>query len=484
MLTTRISLLMVLLLQAATVWPASFDPPAFPGARGFGAGSLGGRGGDVYIVTTLENAGEGSLREAIATAVGPRTVVFRVGGTIDLDSALEIGVSRITIAGQTAPGGIGVKGYPVRVRGVSDVIIRFMRFRTGDINAVGMPDGDLAGDAADSLSIVESSNVMIDHVSASWSMDETLSVTDSSNVTVQHSIISESLNDSFHSEGLHGFGTLARGVDDGGYTFWGNLWSHHLRRSPGTSRNNEAPSDEAPPRSNFEIINNVIYDWGTLPSHTTSTFGQLRINLLGNVYIAGPSTTPCPFCVFVHVAQSIDDEVLLFQRRNRIDFIPDGVFFPLVAGELSFPIVDPSGVPRGFIPLADQPFSFESRTIWVVPPLISYAKVLRRAGASIARDEVDKRIVRQVIEQTGGIIDSQQDVGGWPDDPPAAGDIVDSDSDGMPDRWECRNRLNRWDSGDRNEHDLSRRFTNLEVYLHQRSVSRWYSRYGTSRRGC
>ncbi|MCI0856672.1 MAG: hypothetical protein J4N98_08275, partial [Chloroflexi bacterium] len=147
--------------------------PAFPGALGFGALATGGRGGDVYHVTHFGDSGAGSLRDAIQSASGPRTVVFEVGGTIELSRPLVINRSSLTIAGQTAPGGIGTRGYPVNVSGVSDVVIRYMRFRTGDVNAEAVGDkpargnGDLVGDAADALSIGGSQRVIIDHVSAS-----------------------------------------------------------------------------------------------------------------------------------------------------------------------------------------------------------------------------------------------------------------------------------------------------------------------------
>ncbi|NIR61542.1 MAG: hypothetical protein GWO02_19645, partial [Gammaproteobacteria bacterium] len=132
-------------------------PPltAFPGAVGFGAEAVGGRGGDVYHVTTLADAGPGSLREAIASADGPRTVVFEVGGTIDLASPLTVRTSRLTLAGQTAPGGIGLRGYPLQIVDATDVIVRYLRVRTSDIHARGLPgkpgngNGDLPGDAGD-----------------------------------------------------------------------------------------------------------------------------------------------------------------------------------------------------------------------------------------------------------------------------------------------------------------------------------------------
>jgi hypothetical protein len=179
--------------------------PAFPGAIGQGSISVGGRGGDVYRVTNLldykssEPAIAGSLRHAISTASGPRTIVFDVGGSLKLSRPLSINKDQLTIAGQTSPTGITVWGYPTSLSGVDDVVVRHMRFRTGDFNVMtANPDGsptnpvggngnmDLLGDSADGINVTSGSNrVILDHVSASWSLDETLSVTVSKNVTVQ-----------------------------------------------------------------------------------------------------------------------------------------------------------------------------------------------------------------------------------------------------------------------------------------------------------
>ncbi len=459
----------------------STHPPAFPDARGFGAGATGGRGGDVYhVTTTADDGGPGSLRHAVETAIGPRTIVFEVGGHIDLCSPLVINKPGLTIAGQTAPGGIGIHGYPTRVQNTHDIIIRYVRFRTGDINVGGAPPGlecpngkpMLPGEDADALSIINSEDVIVDHVSASWGMDETLSVTRSRNITIQHSIISESLNNSFHPEGTHGFGSLVRG-DGGGYTFWGNLFAHHFQRSPGVGGRQEKLPDGSRPGLDLDFVNNVIYDWGLLPSHTVRGLGRLRVNYESNVYISGRSTLStrlCPTCIFFYVNPDPEDEILIFQSRNRIDSNRNGGFDPVAARRNSFVGVF-EHMPFDLFPLTgvfvDERFDFDRRPVRSLSPWRAYTRVVRKAGASIARDEVDRRVIEQVVFQAGSIIDSQEDVGGFPADAPPIAPPTDQDRDGMADRWECRHGLDPTDPDDRNGFDLSGRYTNLEIYLSQ-----------------
>ncbi|MCS7033127.1 MAG: hypothetical protein NZ561_03925 [Phycisphaerae bacterium] len=177
--------------------PGGTTPPAFPGAEGFGAQATGGRGGVVYEVTTLDDDGPGSLREALRG--GDRTIVFRVSGTINLKSRLELRSSRVTIAGQTAPGdGICLRGHELMISDAEHVIVRFLRLRPGDEQRC----------EHDALSIRNSRHVIIDHCSMSWSTDSVNDVTHGSgHVTVQWCIISEPLNRSIHAKGPHGYGT-------------------------------------------------------------------------------------------------------------------------------------------------------------------------------------------------------------------------------------------------------------------------------------
>src|SRR4030042_2002991 len=214
------SLVIFLAICATVLIPeTALSVPAFPGAEGFGAQSIGGRGGKVLFVTSLDDSGPGSLRQAVETD-GPRTVIFRVSGIVALKSAIVITRPYITIAGQTAPGdGIGLKNHAL-VIAADHVIVRHIRCRPGDNTKA----------ESDSLSVSSGRDIIVDHCSASWSVDETLSASSSGrlgNVTVQWCIISESLHDSTHHKGPHGYGSLIRGSFGNGSTFHHHLSAHH-----------------------------------------------------------------------------------------------------------------------------------------------------------------------------------------------------------------------------------------------------------------
>src|SRR5688572_19505048 len=215
------------LASAAQAQPASL--PAFPGAEGAGRLALGGRGGRVMRVVNLEDKGPGSLRAAVE-ASGPRIIIFDIGGTIRLEKPLVVRNGQVTIAGQTAPGG----GITLRDRhfeiAADDVVVRYIRARLGDESGV----------ESDAFTISRGRRIIVDHVSASWSIDETLSSgsdyksakDDLRDVTVQWSIISESLRRSVHAKGEHGYGSLLRGGRGARMSFHHNLWAHHVARMP------------------------------------------------------------------------------------------------------------------------------------------------------------------------------------------------------------------------------------------------------------
>ena len=202
----------------------------------------GGARPTVYHVTNLSDNGPGSLRFGIETMSGPRTIVFDVSGNIELESRLTVSQPYLTIGGQTAPGdGITIANHTFQVVDTHDIIIRYLRVRAGD--------QDIANNAAethDSFSIKHSHDVIVDHVSMSWGIDETLSTVWSENVTVQWSIVSESLSDSFHPKGPHGLGSLSYG---GSLSLHHNLYAHHDFRMPQVK---EMTAD---------VVNNIIYDW-------------------------------------------------------------------------------------------------------------------------------------------------------------------------------------------------------------------------------
>jgi hypothetical protein len=387
--------------------------------------------------------------------------VFEVAHIIDLDRPLRIGGSYLTIAGQTSPGGITIRGYPVEVVNASNIVVRYVRFRPGDVNAAGVPgkpskgNGDLVGDAADALSILSSEHVIVDHVSASWSMDETLSVTNSADVTVQHSIISESLNQSFHTEGRHGYGSLVRGTGERGYTFWGNLWAHHQRRMPGVGGQQNPPAPgEVGQGIDLDMVGNVVYDWSGLPTHFVEDTYQIRFNLEANTYIPSPTFSFC-LCVMINF-EATADELHLYRSGNVFDPNQDGIFDPR-------PLIDSDL--RGPMTEFGERLVFDRPQPPVTEAAVAYDAVLSGAGASLHRDAIDARVVSDVIGQTGGIIDTQAQVGGWPATPGAPPSPADLDRDGMSDDWERSAGLDPTNPTDHPGYDLTGCFTNLEVYL-------------------
>ena len=280
-----VAVLLIILASLSVAEPAA-TVPAFPGAEGFGAGSLGGRGGKVLFVTNLSDSGPGSLRAAVE-AEGPRTVVFRISGTIVLNKTLAIKKSHITIAGQTAPGdGICLKDYGLSVA-ADHVIVRYIRCRPGD-NTGGEPDA---------ISISKGYDIIVDHCSASWSVDETLSASASSglgNVTVQWCIISESLNESTHQKGAHGYASLIRGGWGNGCTYHHNLFAHHRGRLPRPGNYNDGSDDTE--GFIFDFRNNVIYNWGGNyagynADGSNGTNSITKMNFVGNYYQRGVNSS-------------------------------------------------------------------------------------------------------------------------------------------------------------------------------------------------
>ena len=266
--------LIALLLTGVSCTTTTANEPqlAFPTAEGYGKYTRGGRGGAVYEVTNLNDHGPGSLREAIE-AEGPRTVVFRVSGTIDLERPLTIRHPYITIAGQTAPGdGICLKRHPLNI-GADEVIIRYIRVRLGDET----------GHDTDAISGRGHKNIILDHVSASWSIDETLSIYMCENVTIQWCMITESLFGSNHIKGTHGFG----GIWGNNYsTYHHNLIAHHSSRNPRFASGGGFN----------DYRNNVLYNWGYNSCYGGEKLvknqpdGSFDINMVGNYYKPGPAT--------------------------------------------------------------------------------------------------------------------------------------------------------------------------------------------------
>ncbi len=266
------------LMLAFPALPAVADnaekTPAFPGAEGFGRYVTGGRGGTVYHVTNLNDSGEGSLRWALGQK-GAKIIVFDVSGTIHLNSALNI-TGNTTVAGQTAPGdGICIADYPVGVKG-NNVIVRYMRFRLGNKHV--LKDG---ADGWDALGGMDQERIMIDHCSVSWSIDECCSFLGNKNTTLQWSIVSQSLVNSGHTKGNHGYGGNWGGA---GASFHHNLVAHHASRTPRLGPRATTQLDER-----MDMRNNVIYNFGG-----NGCYGGegMKVNIVKTTTNPGPEVLP------------------------------------------------------------------------------------------------------------------------------------------------------------------------------------------------
>ncbi len=412
--------------------------PAFPGAEGAGMWSVGGRGGKVYEVTNLNDNDPGSLREAVETS-GPRIVVFRVSGNIELLSPLVIENPYITIAGQTAPGGgICLKNRNFEVS-ADHVIVRHIRFRLGG-NKQAIDD---------SVSIKKGRNIIIDHCSASWGGDETLSVTASDNilgnVTVQWCMITESLN---YRD--HGYGSLIRGCFGNVYTFHHNLYAHHHGRNPRPGNNNDYIAD--PDGLIFDFRNNVLYNWGgSYAGYNADKNSVTKINFVGNYYIQGPNSTDdfafregCPY--------------------SRAYFSDNWMNGSCPKDPWSLVKYDGLSEAQKAAYKQSSQFPVESEVTMDNAPT-AYKKILANAGATLPkRDAVDVRIIKDIVNGTGNIINVENEVNGWPvlasGTPPA-----DADHDGMPDEWEKERGLDPTDAGDSKKDRDNDGYTNIEEYI-------------------
>ncbi len=437
---------------------------AFACAEGFGASATGGRGGDVYHVTKLSDDGSaGTLRHGLTSARGPRTIVFDIGGNIKLKNWLKIKNDRITIAGQTAPGGgITVSGYPLGITGSSNIIVRYMRFRVGPFNVINPKGGGngnrgLHGNGADAIFVSGANHVIMDHLSASWALDETVDIQKSENITLQHSIIADSLDDSLHPEGPHSKGilaigettksALARGV--GGYTFYRNLLAHHNNRSP--------LLDGRPPAwMGAEFINNVIYDWGKRPGH--NNVSNVQLNYINNYIVVGPSVKVRHLDQAMRKGKRNNGAFTIFYSGNFIDSDLDSKHDGRLVGDSAFDRFKNKERLNSRLP-------FPLKGDKIASANTAYQSVLQNAGASLIRDSLDRRVIKEVKNRSGRIIDSPSDVGGLIS--LARGTApIDSDRDGMPDDWELQNGLDPDNASDRNQTNLSSAgYTNLEVYL-------------------
>lgn len=414
----------------------SIKPLAFPGAEGYGKYASGGRGGKVLIVTNLNDDGPGSFREALREKY-PRTIVFAVSGNIALESSLDINYGDLTIAGQSAPGGgITLKNYPLKVKG-DNIIIRYIRSRMGDEHKV----------QDDAISITRQKNIIVDHCSFSWATDECATFYDNEYLTVQYCIISESLNNSVHKKGEHGYGGIWGGKKA---TFHHNLFAHHKSRNP---RFHGARYHKEPKLEIVDFRNNVVYNW-----QENNSYGgeEGNHNVVNNYYKPGPAT-----------------EHRLDKILNPFD--PYGFFYlsgNILEGNKEVSENNWLGVKaklEDFTSIRlNEPISTEPLPTEKAGEALQ--TVIMNAGANYSQDAIDSRVLTEVKSGKAtygkGIIDSQIQVGGWPE--LKKGKLeVDEDEDGMPDNWEAKHGLDSDNPNDSQGLDLHEYYTNLEVYLNQ-----------------
>jgi hypothetical protein len=389
---------------------------AFPGAVGFGKTATGGRGGSVVHVTTLADTGSGSFRDAVSA--DNRIIVFDVGGTITLASAVSA-KSNLTIAGQTAPGdGVAIIGREVSFSGSTNDIVRMLRFRQGTLD----PDSSKSG-----INLLDAATMIFDHVSIEFAQWNNIDAVGASNVTVQHSITADPIGQQF-----------AAHTETGPYTWYADLFANAHNRCPLA-------------KANTQYVNNVVYNYqaGYTAGNTAGLFSH---DIVGNYFIAGPSTTS-PGDAFFQV-----NDQAIYASGNLLDGNANGT---LDGTSL--------GAPSGTTSLT-APWSADTASIPTASAAAAYADVVAHAGASLHRDQVDTQLMADVtsLGATGSLWTSQSatnlDNGGYGTlaggTPP-----TDTDGDGMPDAWEIRYGLNPDSAADANGDFDQTGYTNIEKYI-------------------
>ncbi len=440
--------------SAVGKWRAG-DLPAFPGAEGAGAFTPGGRGGKVFAVTNLNDSGPGSFREAVE-AEGRRIVIFRVSGIITLERPLAITNPFITIAGQTAPGdGICLRGQTTEIN-THDVVLRYLRFRRGNIK-----------DRNDALGGYPVRNIIVDHCSASWGLDENLSLyrymkkmpggpdkkSPVENLTIQWCISSEALDLNNHAFG----GTW--GGRNG--SFHHNLFACNTGRNPSIGWGDH-----------FDFRNNVLFNW----RHRTidGGDGSSMVNIVANYFKPGPVTNQGASQYRICRPQHLD----MFSEAQRTGKWYVGENFvvgnPKVTadnwdGGVQFDDVRSEAQTKALIEKVRATVPFPAARITQQSAEEAYELVLAWAGAILPkRDAVDARIVQSVRSGKptfgNGIIDTPADVGGWPNYKSAPAP-ADTDRDGMPDEWEKGCGLNANDPSDGARDTDRDGYTNVEEWL-------------------
>jgi pectate lyase len=413
--------------------------PAFPGAEGFGCGTPGGRGGQVITVTNLNDAGAGSLRAALESS-GRRFVVFAVSGTIDVSEQIVVDSPYLTVAGQTAPGGgITLRAADGNVSGLvdvrtHDVVIRFMRFRTGAPPSV-------TGENLDGVNIWrDGHDVVIDHNSFSWAVDENVSTWDDAHdITFSWNIIAQGLRESTHPDGEHSKGLLVSGDATGDISVHHNLFAHNTARNP-----------QVTSPGLIQVVNNVIFNYGDSALQTSNPYGPPQVEIVGNYFKAGPDSDPERYEIDAYPIEEAGQWGLYLSGNVGPHGTADGSQTDLVSPE-----------DRGLI-MAAAPADLPLVTTTSADQALE--DVLTGAGARVPYvDPVDEGVIDDVRDGRGGMINDVSEVGGWPA-LPADAPPPDEDSDGMPDTWEASHDLDPSidDSSDDRDGDG---YTNVEEYL-------------------
>ncbi len=429
--------------------------PAFPCAEGFGAESLGGRGGAVIKVTNLDDDGPGSFRAAVTTA-GARIVVFEVSGIINLASNLTIAEPFLTVAGQTSPGGVLITGRTVTIN-THDVVVQYLRFRVGSHEIANGADPE----QLDALVVVgqhwaanAAYQVIIDHCSVGWGVDECLSLSGGvTDTTVQWTLVSEGLSNAGHPKGEHSKGLLISGK----YVEPNSITLHHNYIANNVDRNPQIASPEGVDTV-VDVVNNVSYNWkgGLAPVG----IGNAKINWVHNFAKQGPNSHAYSF---------------------EVTHVPDPTPIPqlYVHGNLGSSRLDQTedhwnvGVSWQNEAL-DQ--AWEQITPWPAPPVITtemsatYAdEILQTVGASLpVRDAADQKAIDDYHNGTGDFVDDVSYPADYPQyaSPPAP---PDADNDGMPDAWEDSQGLDNGSDDSALDPDANG-YTHIEEYLHSLSV--------------
>ncbi|HBZ34498.1 MAG TPA: pectate lyase [Bacteroidales bacterium] len=465
LITLLCSMLVVVLSMGQTL--------AFPGAEGGGKYTTGGRGGKVLYVTSLEDgdvSDVGTFRWAVSQHY-PRIVEFKVSGVIHLKRKISIKQGDLTIAGQTAPGdGICIADQEVTI-GADNIIMRYMRFRPGNESL-----GDGSGDAVDALNGRGLTNVIIDHCSMSWSVDECVSFYYCKNFTMQWCYITESLCEAGHSKGAHGYGGIWGGENA---SFHHNLLANHLSRNPrlnGFLRHGlkwQQWNNVSEERMDFR--NNVIFNWGNNSCYGGEMNGHY--NIVGNVYKAGMGTDPKKKFRITQVdieTEKWPDSIQTF-GHGQYYIAENYVFGADIPEGDDWSMVDyKDGVKKKNVKQS-QPYAHEPIPQHPVNPKTNPTTNLMMAvaaygGANLKRDAVDTRIAQELMtgrstyrgSVTGrwGILDKVADQGAYPtyNSLPAP---VDSNDDGIPDDWFAANVPAGKTANDTNADG----YTYVEVYI-------------------